>query len=284
MNSYIQLINKVIDYIEGNISEPLTLQELSNHFFLSEFHFSRMFKIMTGSSLKQYILGRKLTLAAESLGAPDYSVTRAAMDFGFEYPEAFSRTFKKQFGVSPSEYRNETIAIQKIPKAFVVERDIMNIKGAFTVKEVCLRLDRKELFGVYTEVNEFRPDFEEVLNTVGGSFVKEYSQHFSDGKLYSVVNCHGNENGEYTVFFGADISDEDRRKHLKPRTIPEGSYACFRYYGNMLDIRGTFVDDFYRWIMLKEIKLCSNGIGMINVYDIKDINDVRILVPVVMEQ
>lgn len=283
MNSYIQLINKVIDYIERNISEPLTLQELSNQFYLSEFHFSRMFKIVTGSSLKQYILGRKLTLAAESLDTPDYSVTRAAMDFGFEYPEAFSRTFKKQFGVSPSEYRNEASTIQKIPKAFVVERDIMNIKGAFTVKDVCLHLDCKELFGVYTEVNEFRPDFEEILNTVGGSFVKEYSRCFSDGKFYSVVNCHGDENGEYTVFFGANISDEAERKHLEPRTIPEGSYACFRYYGNMLDIRSTFVDDFYRWIMLKEIKLCSNGIGMINAYDVKDINEIRILVPIVME-
>jgi AraC family transcriptional regulator len=238
---------------------------------------------MTGSSLKQYILGRKLTLAAESLVIPDYSVTRAALDFGFEYPEVFSRSFKKQFGVSPSEYRNEALAIQKVPKAFVVERDIMNIKGAFTVKDVCLHLDSKELYGVYTEVNEFHPDFEEVLNLMGGSFIKEYSQYFNDGKLYSVVNCHGNENGEYTVFFGADISVEARNNHLKPRTIPEGSYACFRYYGNMLDIRGTFVEDLYRWIMLKEIKLCSNGIGMINVYDVKDINDIRIYVPIVTE-
>lgn len=67
MNLYVRTINNVIEHIEQNISENLTLQSLSQHFYLSEFHFSRLFKMITGTSLKQYILGRKLALAAEKL-------------------------------------------------------------------------------------------------------------------------------------------------------------------------------------------------------------------------
>jgi len=67
MNLYIHTISKVIDYIEQNISEHLTLQGVSQQFCLSEFHFSRIFKTITGVSLKQYILGRKLTLALHKL-------------------------------------------------------------------------------------------------------------------------------------------------------------------------------------------------------------------------
>ena len=67
VNSYVELINTTIDYIEENIGERLTLGDISRQFCVSEFHFNRMFKTVDGKTLKQYILGRKLTKAFERL-------------------------------------------------------------------------------------------------------------------------------------------------------------------------------------------------------------------------
>ena len=98
MNSYINLINKTIDYIEENIFERLNLSDISKQAYLSEYHFERLFKVIVGKSLKQYVLGRKLTMALDRLNNTNDPIINIAMDFGFEYPEVFSRAFKKQFG------------------------------------------------------------------------------------------------------------------------------------------------------------------------------------------
>lgn len=63
MNLYIEIINQTIDYIEENITNKLTLLEISKQFNISEYHFNRMFKTVVGKTLKQYILERKLANA-----------------------------------------------------------------------------------------------------------------------------------------------------------------------------------------------------------------------------
>jgi AraC-like DNA-binding protein len=70
-------MNQVLDYIEDNLHEPLTLQDIAKQFYLSEFHFSRLFKMLTGVNLKPYITGRKLTMASKSLRASDNTVGKA---------------------------------------------------------------------------------------------------------------------------------------------------------------------------------------------------------------
>lgn len=86
MNLYVSVINEIIDYIEYNISESLQLTDLSTQAGISDFHFNRIFKTVTGITLKQYVLGRKLSKALEQLLSTDKSVIEIAMDVGFEYP------------------------------------------------------------------------------------------------------------------------------------------------------------------------------------------------------
>ncbi len=94
------------------------------------------------------------------------------------------------------------------------------------------------------------------------------------------MSCHGNESGKYSVFFGGAISEEDRDKRLVVYKHLEGWYACFHYYGEMLEIRTTFVEDLYRWIILKEIELRTSEIGMLDIYNLNDLKEVNILVPI----
>jgi len=66
------------------------------------------------------------------------------------------------------------------------------------------------------------------------------------------------------VFYGGELANGDKDCDLMIRSIPAGWYACFAYHGEMLDMRKTFNDDFYRWMLIKEIEPCPNGIGMLN--------------------
>ncbi len=275
MNLYVTMINEVLEHIERNIDQAMTLSGISQQFHVSAYHFARLFKVVTGLSLKQYILGRKLTLACERLLHPSASVTDTAYDFGFAYPEVFSRTFKKQLGISPTAYKTGQFEVPVTQKISVVERDIVNTRGTLALKGTYLHLDALALQGVFVEVDENAVDFERKLKQTGEAFFFDHRWE-GDKPLYCVVNCHEDDSGLYTVFFG----EEEPGAALPERIVPEGWYACFHYYGELMSMRSTFVDDYYRWLMIEEAIPLSNGVGMLNIFDAKDRKSVQILVPV----
>lgn len=283
MNLYVHTINNVVEHIEQNLSEHLTLQSVAQQFHLSEFHFGRLFKTVTGTSVKQYILGRKLALAAEKIKGSQSSITDVAFDLGFEYPEVFSRDFKKWFGVSPAAYRNGQYETAPMPKAFIVDRDIMNFQGVLALKETYTYLHEQKLYGLYIEVDENADDFNDMLQSTGESFLtdKRYNDCLKEDYFYTVINCYGDDSGRYSVFYGGEPAFNNPASHLKMRNLPAGWYVCFAYRGEMLDMLKTFNDDFYKWMSIKEIEPCPNGIGMLTIYDRQDMQNIRILVPVI---
>ncbi|WP_425449136.1 helix-turn-helix domain-containing protein [Dethiothermospora halolimnae] len=284
MNFYVDVINKTIDYIEDNIKEKISLEYISQRFCISKFHFNRIFKTVSGMTLKQYILGRKLTETLRYLSKTDTPVIDIAYDFGFEYPEVFSRAFKKQFGVSPSIYRREKNNISLVEKANIVERDIVNYKGNLTLKETYRYIDKLCLEGVYIDVDVNNEGFENLMGHTWDSFLKntEGIDHLNHEKVYTAVSCNGEDNGEYTVFYGMEREGMNEKTKFKKYIVPKGWYVSFIYTGDMFDIRGTFVDDLYKWIMIKEIQLDLNRIGMLNIYDKNYLenNEVQMLVAI----
>lgn len=284
MNSYVDLINNTIDYIEENIGERLALEDLAIRFNVSEFHFNRMFKTVVGKTLKQYILGRKLTRASERLAVSGGSIIDIAYDFGFEYPEVFSRAFKKQFGIPPSSYKSEKPDLGLVKKAIVVERDITNYQGSLALKGTFEYLEELHLKGIYEEVDVNSSRFEITLKASADAFLRESQgvEGLKQERLYAVVSCHGEDNGEYTVFYGMEEKTDNPEAIFKARLVPGGWYAKFMYCGDMFDIRETFIDDLYRWVMVREVELNSNGVGMLNIFekDYSSTGRVQILVPV----
>lgn len=283
MDYYINLINNTIDYIEENAHKKLTSRNISKEFCISEFHFNRIFKAVVGTTLKQYILGRKLTLAHGVLSRGNRSIIDTAYDFSFEYPEVFSRAFKRQFGVAPSNH-NIIDTNKMVKRAIVVKKDITNYKGALTLKGSYEYLCNIYLEGMAVEVNENSENFKSTLQSTWENFnlKTENLQTLRNNKFYTVVNCHGKNDGRYRVFYGKEKCDINQESVLESRIIPEGWYINFSYSGDMFNIRESFTDDLYRWLALKGIELRDNGIGMLNIYDIDycSSGNVSILIPI----
>ena len=88
-------------YINRNLSENLSIDQLANRFFFSKYHMMRKFKNETGYTIHNYITSKRL-LMARSLISQGMPVMKAAQASGFHDYTTFVRAYKKQFGKAPS--------------------------------------------------------------------------------------------------------------------------------------------------------------------------------------
>ena len=98
-------IARVLRQLESRVVEPHTLAELARTAGLSRYHFLRTFKSVTGITPHQWLLRGRLRDAAQRLVTSRAPVTDIALDVGFEDLSNFIRSFRAEFGVSPSRYR-----------------------------------------------------------------------------------------------------------------------------------------------------------------------------------
>ncbi len=94
-----------IDYIEAHLDQDIALAEVARQAGISQWHFQRMFKAMTGETLKTYIRSRRLAQSLAQLLTTKRRIIEIAMEAGFESQEAFTRAFGAAFGLTPHQYR-----------------------------------------------------------------------------------------------------------------------------------------------------------------------------------
>lgn len=97
----------IVAWIEQHLDQALSLPQIAAQAGLSPYHFSRLFTARMGRSVMAYVRGRRLVSGARRLCAePDLQLVDLAFDCGFESQEAFTRAFKRLFGVSPGRFRS----------------------------------------------------------------------------------------------------------------------------------------------------------------------------------
>ena len=97
-------IAHTLSYINENLHRPLTVDELAEQAYLSKYHFMRLFKAQTGSTVHAYVRQRRLLYAAQLIRT-GVSVNKAAIDSGFEEYSTFFRAFRECFGINPTQLR-----------------------------------------------------------------------------------------------------------------------------------------------------------------------------------
>ena len=107
-------VNQVLFYIQAHLDELPTLEELAAVASFSPFHFHRLFRAFTGESVSRYVRRIRLERAIHRLRFTTTDITTIALDAGYETPSAFNKAFKKQYGVTPTQYRETAVLdIQK---------------------------------------------------------------------------------------------------------------------------------------------------------------------------
>ena len=98
---------KVLDYIEENLTQDITIDQLSQVAAMNRYYFSTFFKKQMSESPVQYITRKRIRLAIELLKDENLSILEVALRSGFNNAANFNRAFRQLTETSPSEYRKK---------------------------------------------------------------------------------------------------------------------------------------------------------------------------------
>lgn len=100
------IITDVVQYVKNNLDKKLTVSEIAKTIPVSSSYLSTLFRKNTGKHLVEYISAEKMKRAKEYMREGKYTFTQISEMLGFNSIHYFSKLFKKQFGITPSEYSN----------------------------------------------------------------------------------------------------------------------------------------------------------------------------------
>ena len=248
-----------IDYIEANLEKELAPEGVARRVGFSKFHFNRIFRQTFGVTITEYIRNRRLSISAERLAAGKYRVIDAALDAGFLSQSAFTRSFRKLFGVNPADYAEKSSGLCRFPKAdldvYRYARDVayrtdVEIVGRPEVKLVGMAHETPTIKMLF-----YRDDFyllEVFLSQIGRIKNIIAGEH----EMYTVSTFR--YGGETSTFFcGLEVSTfESIPPRMETKIIPAGTYASFIHRGVLAGRIHHTTDFFYlRWLPSSEWEL-----------------------------
>ncbi|SFB99643.1 AraC family transcriptional regulator [Butyrivibrio sp. YAB3001] len=112
MQGWIEGFQESIDYIEKNLMDELGIEEIAEKAALSSFYYQRIFGVLCGVTVSEYIRARRMTLAAQELSRKDMKVIDIAIKYGYDSPDSFAKAFQKFHGITPSQAREPGAALR----------------------------------------------------------------------------------------------------------------------------------------------------------------------------
>ena len=109
-------IQNAINYIEDHLTGELDYEAIARESFSSPFHFQRVFSILCGYTLGEYIRNRRLTLAGAELASTREKVIDVAYKYGYESPESFAKAFQKFHGITPTQARSNGVMLKSFSR------------------------------------------------------------------------------------------------------------------------------------------------------------------------
>lgn len=233
-------ISKAIDYIEEHITEPTDYARAAKEACSSPFNFQRVFALLCGYTLGDYVRMRRLTLAGEELLSTDAKVIDVALKYGYDSPESFSRAFTRFHGVSPSAVRKGA-AIRSFSRICVK----LILTGGSIME---YRIEKKQAAKIICRRREFTKPGDDYTNREIPEFWNECGRDGSIQKLCGYIKDSARFKGLLGVCFSTEMTDsgfpygigaeydgESDPQDFEIVKIPAYTYAVFTVRGKMPD-------------------------------------------------
>ena len=99
-------LQRVVEFIDDHLDEAITVERLAAAACLSQFHFSRAFKLATGRTPHQYLSEERIRHARLLLAEGEQSLVEVALSCGFASQASFAKAFHRAAGTTPGHYRD----------------------------------------------------------------------------------------------------------------------------------------------------------------------------------
>ncbi|MDO5690711.1 MAG: AraC family transcriptional regulator [Tissierellia bacterium] len=236
----IKSFNNTIDYIETVLDDEIDEKKVAHLSGYSYPMFSRLFSILTETTLSEYIRSRRLTEAATLLRDTNEKIIDLAFKFGYESSDSFGTAFKNFHGFTPSEVRNG-----KPFKLVSRVQLVLSIKGGRSMK---VTIQKKKAFTV-AGINEQNIN-SSLCPSVWGKLYSNFShdQLSKLGEGQSVGVCHDVENpNSINYLAGYIIRDLDKAKQigLDILEVEEAEYAVVQLVGSVPEC----IHDGWKYVM-----------------------------------
>ena len=246
---WVQLINAAIEYIEKHLTEDIHCEDAARYVHISSFHFQRMFNLLTGITVGEYIRKRRLTLAGEELTRQNTKVVEVALKYAYQSPESFAKAFTRFHGVTHSQAKkgSELKSFHKL----VVK---ISVEGG-TIMDY--RIEKKEEFRLLVYAKMFT---EESSEKGIPAFWEEYYQNEVYKKAPGYLGICAQEKegaGEFMYGIGCDADDvKEVPEGFQIIHIPAYTWAIFKCVGPTPDaIQKTWEDIYRQWLPETKYKL-----------------------------
>jgi len=253
---YMARINIVQDYIEKHIDEELRVNELASIAFFSEFHFQRIYRMMTGESLYSYIKRIRLEKAVFLLRTNrNLSIQEIAFNTGFLSQSSLAKALKETYGVSGSEIRKlkEEIFISILDensrngKVSRCNREYNNPVGVDikTIQNIPV------LYIRYIGAYKGNSDLFMKLFTKLYSYGNENNILSSKTKWFAIYHDFGELTEESKLRLSVALSLEKNYKPTEEFGITEisgGKYAIGKFFLNEDEYQKAWNYMFYKWL------------------------------------
>jgi AraC family transcriptional regulator len=252
-NKNAKIVSQVRQYTYDHSDQAISLDGLASYTGFSKYHFNRIFFAVTGFQLGEFIQRQKLEKALHLIKQGNHNIIDVALSVGYDSPSSFTRAFKKNFSVTPSDVvqgnfpthdRASRLKIRKLPTAP-------------TLKPVWKMLPEQKVYGYYGKgFNE--QSFSRIAGELYGRLAV-MAEHLSYTELQpigvSVDNPWTGEQTESRFFAGFVEGLSAHHGVLEAFTWRAGRWACFTHTGPHDCMWQTISQVYAQWILPNNIKL-----------------------------
>ncbi|MBR2320372.1 MAG: AraC family transcriptional regulator [Clostridia bacterium] len=230
-------MQKAIDYMEDHLTETIDYDVVAAQSYSSSYHFQRVFSILCGFTVGEYIRNRRLTLAGAELAVSDAKVIDVALKYGYESPDSFAKAFQKFHGILPSQARSNGSNLKSFSRLvlkFSLEGGSMMDYRIEEKDEMILTGYKRHFVGVPGE----REDQEKEM------YVKTRALQ------YILQALAGNLEKNFDII--TNIDDEGYDFYI--------AYQLSEYYRNNLNKDGVLGEEFARYFENVRIPKCTYAV------------------------
>lgn len=232
---WVKSFQSAVDYIEEHITEPTDYERIAREMNVSSFYFQKIFSILCGFTVGEYIRNRRLALAGSELLMADEKIIDIALKYGYDTPEGFTRAFTRFHGAPPAAVRKNGAPLKSFARLSVS----ISVKGGSSMD---YKIMKKEAFKIIAKEQRF----EKVEDIQGRSDIPAFwTECHSDGTVkYLAESCKkdgvlgGSVVGmcmedstvvkDFPYLIGAEYAGGDVPDGYKVVDVPAAEWAVFK--------------------------------------------------------